>query len=151
RDYNRLLVDYRDELRKIRRDADTNPPLDVQLPADLNLVKQLAGDAWPDEFILIVGTNGIGCGSDSPPSWSFWYTSRAVGLDTLLVENASSEAIGLEGLLGSRSGERSFRPIGSEVAPGADLLPSDLPATRLEPGKRILVPISITFLAPHDD
>jgi hypothetical protein len=150
KDYNALLESFRTELHSRRANRSKRVPdpwSDTGLPAQLRLLKHVAGDALPEDFAILESEFTLeSCEEGLVPGiggWSFGHQRRDVLLDVMLVENVSAQPLPIKGLLGTRSAEPRLRVVTSAAAPSA---PLGAMTETLAPGERLLVPTRINFI-----
>ena len=103
------------------------------------LVNYLAGDNWPDDFVVISG-QFEGC-----TEINFTLDPRALILDVAFIENVSNNAVSIDGLLGSETGSAQLRKaVAGTGSPSGEIA---VEAGQLQPGETIAVPLAITFIA----
>jgi hypothetical protein len=152
--YNRTLSQFKSELRaRGQRKTLTDDPLrETDLSQKLKLYKFFAGDGWPDDFVLLFGDVGQGCGDDTIrgiDGWEFRHSGRDIFLDTVSIENTSTRPLNIAGLLGSRMSQPRLRRADTDT-PGSSA--SDLVINmgeNLAPGQKLLIPLRIV-LAPDE-
>ena len=105
----------------------------------LGLVTYLAGDNWPDDFVVISG-QFEGC-----TEINFTLDPRALILDVAFIENLSKQrclhrwTAGIGNWLGAAAqGRRGTGSPSREIA---------VEAGQIQPGETIAVPLAITFIA----
>lgn len=152
RTYNRLLSQFKAELRAARgADAPwTDEPMArTELPRALQLYRFVAGEAWPEDFVYLVGANTTLCGDGigGIGGWVFRHTVRAPLLEAVLVENTSARPLALTAVIGAFVQAPRLRPLPSQAAAGE---PQPLALT-LAPGQRVLLPTRIVFAPGRDD
>lgn len=144
--YNRLLSQFRAELRASRGGE---APLTAEpigrsaLPRALQLYRYVAGEAWPEDFVFLVGgiTTTCGDGIGGIGGWIFRHTTRTPFLEAVLIENASARPLALAAVVGTRVQAPRLRPMPYPAAAGQ---PLPLQVT-LAPGQRLLLPTRIVF------
>ena len=144
RAYNRLL-------RETRGDAYSgNVDVENVVPPELKLAQYVAGDAWPEDFVITIGDerNGDGCGNaaDGPDvgGWVFGFWPRKVLIDVVLIENTSSRPITVGGLLGTTV-SAGLRVATSPTVPPTKARAVEM-AEALAPGERLLVATRVAFV-----
>lgn len=144
--YNRLLSQFKAELRA-SRGGDAPPtaePIERSaLPRELQLYRFVAGEAWPDDFVHLVGgiTTTCGDGIGGIGGWIFRHTSRMPFLEAVLIENTSARPLVLAAVVGARVQAPRLRPLPYPAA-AAQALPLEL---TLAPGQRLLLPTRVVF------
>jgi hypothetical protein len=115
----------------------------------LKLAKQVAGDVWPDDFLVLEGGYvGDGCGGlEGLYGWLFKLYVREVELETVLITNVSVQPITLDSLLGRQVASKGLREITESTSPSDTPKPLPFAAQRLEPGDSLLIPTRIVFPA----
>jgi hypothetical protein len=147
--YNAQLL----QVRKNRADAKYSfVPANLEFKY-LTLMKQIAGDNWPEDLVVMIGRhmmNGCGTENDLPgvAGWSFSAPMRKVVLDAMVIENTSQRPVAIGALFGSKIAENTLRAVGAGPSSGADSIGA-LSET-LAPGQRLFVPMRIVFLAPAE-
>ena len=150
--YNRLLSQFKAELRAARgADAPwTDGPIEqTALPRVLQLYRFVAGEAWPADFLHLVGaiTTTCGEGVSGIGGWIFHHTSRAPFLEALLIENTAARPLALSAVIGTHVQAPRLRPMPYQTTAG-QLLPLEL---TLAPGQRMLLPTRIVFAPGRHD
>jgi len=157
--------DYNARLMKIRKNAEfmKEDLIDAEPPRLLKMMTQLAGDRWPDDFILLKGAYSSApramCGDegaapkvvdlDGVDGWRFSIEGRLLDLDIALVENLSPEPLVIDALLGKRAGDARLRAASDTEEPGGTAQLDKISET-LAPGGRLLVPTRIV-LSPFSE
>jgi hypothetical protein len=152
KDYNAQLAKYRAELRAARKQVGTERWPDTGVPTDLRLWNYVAGDNWPDDFVVVVGTVAPAlnsCDEKMIANWTFSYYGRDILLDVMLVENTSTQPIKIGGLLGHRLAEPRLRVAAAPAASAPSSQLGDIAET-LGPGEKLLVPTGITLVASQE-
>jgi hypothetical protein len=135
------------------RQSGHDPDQDVKdiVPPDLRLVQYLAGDAWPEDFVILIGgrAEADGCwpSVDGPhiAGWAFAYWPRNILVDTVMIENLSSQPIRIGGLLGTQLSTPRLRVATPPTLPRTQARIAEMSET-LVPGEKLLVPTRITFV-----
>lgn len=120
-------------------------PIPTPGSGPIKLLQYLTKDAWPDDFVVVVGSyNGCGGGYD------FSYYPRQMVLDVAVIQNVSSKPMTVGDLLGTQVEDTGLRPpappMRGVVAAGVVPIPGSV--GKLAPGERVLVPLKMTFVAP---
>jgi hypothetical protein len=149
-EYARNRRDYNGLLRRLGKFHATPENTREVAPNELRLVQLLAGSDWPEDFIVMTGSYYTdGCASGEAGGWQFDYTPRAILVDAIRIENASSRSVRIDDLLGSHSRETRLRAAPASSAPvtagGSSL--GTKPET-LAPGQTLLIPLRIAFPVP---
>jgi hypothetical protein len=126
--------------------------LKTTIPIELQLAQYLAGQNWPEDFIILLVTSNPSAGHrpDGQPSniadWNFVAWPREIIMETILIENMSSRPLNITSLLGNRTSEPRLR---ADSVESRTLNPESLGAMAayLAPGQRLLVPVKIRFAA----
>jgi hypothetical protein len=123
------------------------------VPSDLKLVQHLAGDIWPDDFVILTATkqheHGRGGGADAEiADWSAGYWPRKILVDAVLIENVSNQSITVGALLGNRIATPRLRVAASQPFTATAAKAVDMSET-IAPGERLIVFTKITFV-PND-
>ena len=72
------------------------------------MLNYVAGGNWPDDFIILMGSNSQeGCTDSS--NWLFNYMMRNIVTDMVTIENVSPRLVTIGGLIGARSAETKLR------------------------------------------
>jgi hypothetical protein len=109
------------------------------VPQELQLAGHLAGDNWPDDLVLLIGTaDKDGCNA------GFQFVPRLFLMDVAVVENLSSVPVTVDGVLGGRAPDTRLRVAGSSGAP-AGARDSLATIGTLAPGEKALLPMKITL------
>lgn len=149
--YARNRRDYNALLKRLGKFEATPENTSEVAPSELRLAQIVAGNDWPGDFIFITGSYYEDeCGGPGEAGgWRFEYTPRAVLVDAIRIENASSRNVRIDDLLGSRAGDAHLRAAAAASAPvmaGGTSLGAN--AETLAPGESLLIPLRIVFAAP---
>jgi hypothetical protein len=133
--------------------------IEVKPPQFLDLMAHVAGEHWPDDFVIINGSRtvqkkqGSDDGSCVPVGadyWSFGYLWREISIDFVLIENISPTPVVISSMIGKLEVNSGLRlpvsQIGTVRLENTVKMSTD--AIALTPGERILIPTRITFVAP---
>lgn len=115
----------------------------TQVTNYLKLVRHMAGETWPDDFVVLLGRPSADnvCAESGLNAWDFDFTPRDVMLEVALIENTSKKPISISALTGSRSSDNKLRAVGSSMTPDVTINMKET----LAPGQRLLVPTRIVF------
>jgi hypothetical protein len=121
----------------------------------LKLIRRVAGDSWPDDFVILSGILLVNeCGdedADAQPfglyGWKFDFAQRPVLVDAISITNSSRQAITLQGLFGKEASSSDLRVASAASLPSSSGAIS-LPAQTISPGQSVLIPLRILFAAP---
>jgi hypothetical protein len=137
--YSRRLIAYN---RRYAPGADSK---NIVIPRELRLANHLAGETWPEDFMIITGTPNEGGCALGP----FFYGLRVFMLDVAIIENVSSAPISVDDLLGGHLTDTRLR-VADSLAPRAKSgNPLGFVVGTLAPGEKVLVPLRI-LLRPDE-
>jgi hypothetical protein len=140
------VTNYSRRISAYNRQYASKKRTDIIVPRELLLAYHLAGNTWPEDFMLLTGT----AQTDGCEAGFFWYGPRAFMLDVAIIENVSSARISIDDILGERVSDTELR-VATSFAPQAK---SSTPLTpnigTLAPREKVLVPLRI-FLSPNED
>jgi hypothetical protein len=154
--YAANIESYNTQLMKIRKDrvAAKSDIMRGGTPRYLQLMAHVAGEAWPDDLVILAGsretqTCGDNTTKDIPglDGWTFRYSAREISLDVVLLENVSVQPVVIDALVGHRIENTGLRTIASKSDASHGSAPLDKLSENLAPGERILVPTRIAFSA----
>ena len=141
--YGPRLSEYNQRMgRRLWGPRSTTPKL-------LQLINHVAGNNWPNDFLVLLGyvqTCTPDAGRPQTKDWTTAFWMREILLDVALLENLSSVPIEIGDLLGSRSATQQLREAGSLSS--FDLSSLGLQSLTLRPNQRLLIPTKITFASP---
>lgn len=121
-------------------------------PRYLPLAKAIAGENWPDDFLILSGGyEGQTCGGlRGIRGWSFSFLPRQLLLDVMIVRNTTSEVLEIDGVSG-----RQFEPTALRPVDYKNLNPTStefsLPKTMVPSGGTIVVPLRIVLPVPEPE
>jgi hypothetical protein len=115
------------------------------LPRELKLMNYLAGDSWPNDFVILSTT----VGADGCEAWNWGFMMREAILDVMLIENISTQRISVDSILGIRSSDSRLRTRGTSIEAGKSYPTLQNLSITLEPGGRLLIPTRINFVQPE--
>ena len=149
--YQERVMAYNRLLRETTGNVYNNFDVEKVVPPELKLAQHVAGDAWPEDFVITIGDarNVDGCGNaaDGPDvgGWVFGYWPRKVLIDVVLIENTSSRPITVGDLLGTTVSAPSLRVATSPTVPPTKARAVEM-AEALAPGERLLVATRVAFV-----
>lgn len=119
----------------------------IEVPANLRLMRQIAGAKWPDEFVILYGspTDEQGCDDGR----FFAYVTPVIMLDVVLIENKSEFPVSIDGLIGGMAPQTSLRTASASSALAAGENVVGGPMGTLAVNERLLIPLRI-YLGPND-
>lgn len=116
-------------------------PIELATPRHLRLARHLAGDNWPDDFLIMTGSfQGEGCWAGG---WTFGYSMRGIIVDAIRIENVSSQSVSIDGLLQSISTDTHLRSSPAPIVSEKKLRPL---TETLSPGQSLVVLTKITLV-----
>jgi hypothetical protein len=116
----------------------------VGIPRELRLASFLAGNDWPDEFMIMSGTVEDGC------LGGFSYALPEFVVDVVIIENTSNIPIILNDILGVQPSDTRLRlAMPSRLRPGA-VNPLGLPMGTLGPREKVLIPLKISLVPSRE-
>ena len=104
------------------------------------LVEHLTREGWPEDFLLVVSEELMGCAADG----GYYLHVRQLILDVAMIENISGAPVAIDSLIGTLEASNRLRP--SSAAPEAGNGDIALPAIVLQPGETVVVPLMMSFL-----
>jgi len=128
--YSRRMTAYN------RRFAPKDHPDSVAIPRELRLANHLAGNNWPDDFMIMTGTAEGGC------LWGFSYELDFL-LDVAILENVSKVPIAVNDMLGDWATDSGLRVASTSVPHANAIHPLGLIVETLAPGEKVLLPLRI--------
>jgi hypothetical protein len=113
---------------------------------DVEAMLYVTRDAWPDDFLLIMGTDHEGCGA----FFSFDAVPREFFLQVAVLENTSTTTpIPLSAIRVQQAGNTALRTPEADGEWKEDALA--FPPGILRPGERLVIPMRIDFRQPKFD
>jgi hypothetical protein len=129
-----------------RRYAPKDNAKHILIPRELRLASHLAGNTWPEDFMVVAGTpKGGGC-----VVGDFWYGLRVFMLDVAIIENVSTAQISVDNILGDRLLDTQLRVANSFAPRPKSGNPLGFVVGRLAPGEKVLVPLRIVLGADEE-
>src|SRR5262249_14341208 len=123
----------------IIRGTETTPHL-LEFHNPLRLANHLAGNSWPEDFLILTGSpSQDGCDT------GFYYHMRVAILDTVLIENVSTQPLAIDNIFGGRTNESRLRVATSQVGLSKDTDVLGISIGTLAPGEKVLLPLRIVF------
>jgi hypothetical protein len=133
------VADYPRRMRAFNARYTTGDFIPVGAPATLRLMSYLAGERWPDDFMILYGTTDDDCGG------GFFYSTPVLMLEVALIENTSDHPLSIDGIFGGRSADTRLRILSASasglLAAAGTMLSGPIGA--LAAGEKVLVPLRI--------